>query len=160
MTYGLVKSYLGQVRRSYGRYQRRVGTTVTWYQFDPTESAPVDFYDESPEASWRNGIELPVLSVIRDEDKERMREEGLYTGGSLHLSFSAEQARRAGMVAVLDARLHLRDRFYWDGEYWSVNTYQISGRLIRHEVIIGVDATRIATEELVNQESFPPTPGR
>jgi len=159
MPYPIVKQYLNQVRRSYTKYQRRVGTTVTWWEFDPANSAPDDIYDEATHVAFKDGFELPVLSVVRDEDREQPREEGLYTFGNMHVAFSADQAARAGMTDPHDSRRHLRDRFFWDGEYWSVNSFQISGRLIRQEVIIGVDATRIAVEELVNYPNFPPTPG-
>jgi hypothetical protein len=153
------KPYLAQVRRAYRKYQRRVGTTVTWYEYDTAHSAPGDIYDESPTSRWKNGFELPVLAVIRDEDVEAPREEGLYTGGHAHLSFGTDQAACAGMTDPHNSRLHLVDRFYWDGEYWGVTRFQVSGRLIRFEVIIGVDAQRVAIEELVNQQEFPPTPG-
>jgi hypothetical protein len=154
-----VKGYLAQVSRSYRRYQRKVGTTVTWWELDTARTHALDIYDEATTVEFKPGFELPIMSVVRDEDRETAREEGLYTGGTVHLTFSAEQAAQAGMTDPHNSRLHLRDRFYWDGEYWAVNAFQISGRLIRQEVVIGVDSTRIATEELVNYPDFPPTPG-
>lgn len=155
----IVKRHLSQIRRSYRRYQRKVGTTIVWYEYDPTGAAPANIYDEAPAERWKHGFELHILAILRDEDVEGPREEGFYTGGRAHVTFGTDQAAQDGMTDPHNAVLHLKDRFYWDGEYWTVNTFQISGRLHRAEVVIGVDAQRLAAEELVNIPDFPPSPG-
>ncbi|HET7110293.1 MAG TPA: hypothetical protein VFI41_05440 [Gemmatimonadales bacterium] len=151
-----VKEYIRQVRKSYRWYQRYVGTTVTWYEFYEETSVPTNIYDESPVANWHPGFLLPVMVVIRDEDREAPREEGFYTGGSIHLTFGTDMAARNGMTDPHDAVLHLKDRFYWDQQYWTVERFQISGRLKKFEVVVGCDARRLGAEELVNQINFPP----
>lgn len=155
--YDIVKRHLNQVERSYQRYQHKVGTTVVWYEFDRALTTLHPLYDEGPEPRWKPGFQLHVLAVIRDEDREQPREEGFYTGGTTHLSFGTRQALRDGMTDPYDAVSHLKDRFLWDGEHWEVRRYQISGRLRRAEVVIGVDAQRLSPEELVNEPNYPPT---
>lgn len=166
MAYDIVKRYERQVERSYRRYQYKVGTVITWYEFDPTASQindPDNLYDEDdPSVNWakyHHGFELPILSIIRDEDREGPREEGMYTGGTAHISFGFHQAVQAGMHDPSNSILHLRDRFWWDGFYWDVRRFQPSGRLHRDEVVVGVDAQKISPEELVNESDFPPSPG-
>lgn len=150
-----MKRQLSQIRRSYKRYQRKVGTTVTWYEFDTAASHTTDVYDESPAAEWKPGFTVPVMSLIRDEARQTAREEGLYAIGTIHVTISAEQALLAGMADPWDAESHLNDRFGWDGKFWEVRRWQISGRFHRTEVVIGIDATQVAIEEMVNQADFP-----
>lgn len=150
-----VKTYIRQVHKAYRWYRDYVGTWVTWYEYDPARSTKDNIYDESPEAQWKPGFILPVMVVIRDEDRENPNPEGFYTGSTIHLTFGTEMASKAGMNDPLTATPHLKDRFKWDEAYWEVRRYQISGRLKKYEVVIGVDAQKLAAEEMFNQADFP-----
>jgi hypothetical protein len=151
-----VKDYIHQIEKGYKWWQRYIGTTILWWEFDYENSYKHPIYDESPEALWKPPIVLPVMVVIRDEDRRVPREEGFYAISTAHLTFGTKMAADAGMTDPHDARLHLKDRFLWDDRYFEVRRFQISGRLKRFEVVVGVDGTALGDEELVNQPHFPP----
>lgn len=157
-----VKSYVNYVHKRYRWYRNYVGTKVKWYEFDPVTTTKDDVYDEGPERRWKTPFELPVMVVIRDEERETPREEGFYTLGTIHLTFGTKMAAQAGMTDPLTARRHLHDRFQFDYDelgrpvWWEVRRFQISGRLKNYEVVIGVDATQLSPEEFVNDPNWPP----
>lgn len=151
-----VKSYIRQVNKAYRWYQRYVGTTILWWEFDRVNTTKDDVYDEGPERRWKKPFWLPIMVVIRDEDRKAPREEGFYAIGTAHLTFGTQMAAQAGMTDPHDARLHLHDRFLWDDKYFEVRRFQISGRLQRYEVVVGVDGTALSDEEFVNDPHWPP----
>lgn len=157
-----VKSYVNYVHRRYRWYRNYVGTTVKWFEFDPAATTKDDIYDEGPQRRWKPAISLPVMVVIRDEERKAAREEGFYAAGTIHLTFGTKMALQAGMTDPYTSRVHLHDRFQFDLDdagpvYWEVRRFQISGRLKRYEVVIGVDAMQISPEEWQNDPNWPPT---
>lgn len=152
-----VKAYVAYVHKRYRWYRNYVGTTVEWWEFDREESTTHPVYDEGPQKIYKPSIVLPVMVVIRDEDRKSPREEGFYSISNIHLTFGTKMAADAGMSDPHDARHHLFDRFFWDDRYFEVRRFQISGRLKRYEVVIGVDAVALSEEEFVNDPSWPPS---
>jgi hypothetical protein len=151
-----VKSYVNYVHKRYRWYRDYVGTTVTWWEFDRLNSTSHPVYDEGPERIYKLPFILPVMVVLRDEDRKTPREEGFYAVSTAHLTFGTDMAARAGMSDPHNARLHLFDRFLWDDKYFEVRRFQIAGRLKKFEVVIGVDATALSEEEFVNDPHWPP----
>lgn len=149
MARDIVKRHLNQINRSFRRYQRTVGQIVTWYEWDPTSSGVTGTYDEGSRG-WKPPRPMPILHLVRDEEEQVPREEGFITTGRVHLTASPEQLRRAGMSDPYDSRRHLHDRFLWDNEVWEVRTWRLQGRLVNFETVIGIDAQRVAPEEMYN----------
>jgi len=151
-----IKPYVAYVHKRYRWYRNYVGTTVQWWEFDREDSTTHAVYDEGPERIWHQPFVLPVMVVIRDEDRKVPQEQGFYAVSTIHLTFGTDMAARAGMRDPHDARFHLHDRFLWDDKYFEVRRFQISGRLKRYEVVIGVDGTALSEEEFFNDPHWPP----
>jgi hypothetical protein len=161
-----VRDHLRHTNKEIARFQRYTGTTVLWYEWagvidtTPDVSEGIeDLYDEGGLAAtqarrWVAPKPMPVYSVIRQEDVETPSAEGMYTVETIHISALLEQLRAAGLSDPYDARRHLFDRIVWDGRVYEIRRYQIQGRLQNYETTVGIDATRVMPEEMINDPDF------
>lgn len=164
-----VRDHLRHTNKAITAFQGYTGTTVLWYEWegvvDTTPDAPgadtglEDLYDEGGGSStqarrWKAPKQMPVYSVIRQEDVETPSAEGMYTVETIHLTALLEQLRQHGLREPYDARKHLFDRIVWDGRVYEIRRYQIQGRLQNYETTVGIDATRVMPEEMVNDPDF------
>jgi hypothetical protein len=103
---------------------------------------------------WFAPKRIPVYSVIRVEASETPDDVGLYTVDSIHITALIEQIRKHGLTNPYDAKAHLNDRFVWDSFVWEIRRYQIQGRVKALETTVGIDATKVSEEEMVNDVDF------
>lgn len=152
----------GLINKGISAYQGEVGQDIVWFSFDTAEAAAddeTDIYDEGTAANprrWKAGIKIPVYSIIREEGAEVPSGEGFYTVDTIHFSALLEQLKQRGLPNVYDAQSKLFDRIVWDGMVWEIRRYQIQGRLAARnlETVVGIDATRVKSEEMVNDPDF------
>jgi hypothetical protein len=155
---------LGLIRKNYRQYQRDYGETVVWYEFIPlgtnttTTSVYDDVYDEGLYGTggrkFKEGITLPVLMASETEDQKRAIPEGRQPVELTNLAISIEDMRSAGIAEPYEYRRHLNDMFFYDGRYFSVQSYRVRGRL-KDDVIAVVEGIEI----YINQEMpFDPGP--
>ncbi len=163
-----VRDHLRHTNKEVARFQRYAGTTVLWYEWEgvidtspdtPGSIGLEDLYDEgggsiTQTRQWYAPKPMPVYSVIRQEDVEAPSAEGMYTVETIHFSALLEQLRAAGLSDPYDARKHLFDRVVWDNRVYEIRRYQLQGRLQNYETTVGVDATRVMPEEMVNDPDF------
>lgn len=148
---------LGLIRKHYREYQRNVGETVVWYEFQPFANAPSagstydDVYDEGgfggTGRKYRNGITVPVLMITEAEDTKRAIPEGRQPVQLVNLVASIDDFRAAGISEPFEYRRHLNDLFFYDGRYMSVQSYRVRGR-VRDDVIVVVEGIEV----YINQE--------
>lgn len=161
-----VRDHFRHTNKEIARFQRAVGTTVLWYEWEgvvdttPTVSEGIeDLYDEGGVVTtqgrrWYPPKPMPVYSVIRQEDVEAPSAEGMYAVDSIHVAALLEQLRQAGLSDPYDARKHLFDRLVWDNRVYEIRRYQIQGRLNQYETTVGIDATRVMPEEMQGDTDF------
>lgn len=143
--------------RQISRFQRKVGAQVLWYEFDKENTETDDLYDEGSSTGgrmWKTPRRIPVYSVIRTEGAEVPGAEGQYTVDSIHFSALLEQLRRFGLSEPFNAQKHINDRIVWDNFVWEIRRYQIQGRLQEYETTVGVDATKVTPDEMINDPQF------
>lgn len=148
------RDHLRHTHRQLNRFQRKVGTKVRWWEFDPENTTKDDLYDEGPARMWHAPKSVPVYSIIREEGVEVPGPEGKYTVDTIHISADLEALRRAGLSEPYNAQKHLNDRLFYDNFIWEIRRYQIHGRLQDYETTVGIDATRVSPEEMVNDPQF------
>jgi len=161
-----IRDHFRHTNRAVSAFQKYVGTTILWFEWEgmvdvtPSQSEGIeDLYDEGGVAptqnrQWHSPKPMPVYSVIRTEDVEAPSPEGMYTVDSIHFSALLEQLRQAGLNDPYDARKHLFDRVLWDGRIYEIRRYQIQGRIEHYETTVGIDATRVMPEEMINDPDF------
>ena len=152
-----IRDHLRHANKEINRFQRKVGTSVLWWEFDKAGTTKDDLYDEGSATGHREWVapkRIPVYSVIRQEGIETPNPEGQYTVDSIHLSGQLEKMRQAGLSEPYNSQRHINDRFVYDGFVWEVRRYQIFGRLWDYETTVGIDATKVSPEEMINDPQF------
>lgn len=138
---------LAEIRRScLGWYQENLGEGVLWYEYDAEHSTFPSVFDEGGR-TYAKGIGVPVLWVIENEDDEENPPEGGRFNPTLRFAVDITQIRRAGVSDVMDAERHQNDIVLFHRTLWTINAYQIRGRMGGHSVIIGVEAERVSPDE-------------
>ena len=135
------------IRRScLGWYQSNLGEGVLWYEFDAEHSTFSSVFDEGGR-TYAKAIGVPVLWVIENEDDEENPPEGGRFNPTLRFAVDVAQIRRSGVSDVLDAARHQNDIVLFHRTLWSVNAYQIRGRMGGHSIVIGVECERVSPDE-------------
>jgi hypothetical protein len=152
-----VRDHLRHTNRLVTGYQRYTGTTVLWWEWDQADTTVDTLYDEGSATGhrrWYPPKKIPVYSLIRTDRTERPGSEGFYDAASVHVSALLDQLRKAGLTNPADSQKHLFDRFLYAGMIFEIRTYQIHGRLQSYETDVGIDATQVNPEELINDPDF------
>lgn len=147
---------LGLIRKQYRQYQKDHGETVVWYQFEKfgtnvtTTSVYDNVYDEGVGGSggkrYGKGIVLPVIMVSEQEDQKRAIPEGRQPVQVTNLVISIEDMRVAGIAEPFEYRNHLNDMFFYDGRYFSVQSYRVRGRL-KDDVMAVVEGMEVYLDQ-------------
>ena len=119
---------------------------MLWYEYDAEHSTFPSVFDEGGR-TYAKGIGVPVLWVIENEDDEENPPEGGRFNPTLRFAVDIAQIRRSGVSDVLDAERHQNDIVLFHRTLWSINAYQIRGRMGGHSVIIGVECERVSPDE-------------
>jgi hypothetical protein len=138
---------LAEIRRlGLGWYQQTLGEGVLWYEYDAEHSTFTSVFDEGGR-TYAKGIGVPVLWVIENEDDEENPPEGGRYNPTLRFAVDIAQLRRSGVSDVMDAERHQNDIVLYHRTLWTVNAFQIRGRMGGHSVIIGVECERVSPDE-------------
>lgn len=152
-----VRDHYAESNKAIAQFQREVGTIILWWEFDSADTTEDDLYDEGSavgQRRWYPPKKIPVYSVIRVDRTERPHAEGFYDANTVHFSGLVEQWRRAGLTDPHNSQLHLFDRVKFGDAIYEIRQYQIHGRLHLLETTVGVDATQVNPEEVVNDPDF------
>jgi hypothetical protein len=133
-------------QRGLGWYQQTLGEGVLWYEFDAEHSTFPSVFDEGGR-TFAKAIGVPVLWVIENEDDEDNPPEGGRYEPTLRFAVDIAQIRRSGVSDVMDAERHQNDIVLYHRTLWTINAYQIRGRMGGHSVIIGVECERVSPDE-------------
>lgn len=147
-----VRRELAHIRKEYRAYQKMVGETVMWFEYEPFASAASagstydDVYDEGGSGitgrKYKPGVVVPTLMITESEDTKRAIPEGRQPVEIVNLVASVEDWRAAGITDPFEYRRHLNDIFLYDGRYMSVMSYKVRGRA-REDVLIVVEGLEI-----------------
>lgn len=134
--------------------QRKVGTSVQWYAYNPDGTSVHDVYDVGEYRDWFDPITLPVISAIRQEGVRQPSAEGFYTTDSVHLIVSYAAWRSSGLEDPQRVDDHLKSRIVYDDVVFTVMGIQIRGQLGERDIVIGIDCAEVDPAELVNDPDF------
>lgn len=147
-----VRRELAHIRKNYRGYQRQVGETIMWFEYQAFASSASagstydDVYDEGgfggSGRKYKPGVVVPVLMVTESEDTKRAIPEGRQPVEIVNIVASVEDFRDAGISDPFEYRHHLNDVFLYDGRYMSVMSYKVRGRA-RDDVLIVVEGLEI-----------------
>lgn len=169
-----VRREIRSVERGLRQFQREVGDTVVWYEFDSAKSSGGDTYDEGgipdpldptliPTGAglvFKAPTAIPVVWIRFVTPTAIQTEEGEYTVNRTTLRFARDVMRTSGLQNPLDPAAHFNDRYSYNGFLYRVDGYNPRGWIHNTYLMVDVNGTQLKPEEL-QSDSFPfnETPG-
>jgi hypothetical protein len=146
-----------EINRALLGWQQETGDTVLWYRFSPEDSVTHDIYDEATfEGKVFDGpYQIDVLHVTHQEGSNKDTDTGFYTNDDLHITASYNQLVDEGFVHPdLFPAGYLKDRIVYDQKVFRILRLETLGQIHQRDIIIGLDATQVKPDELVNDLQF------
>ena len=151
-------------------YQLQMGESIVWFRFDTSVSAYNRVYDEGGR-DYHIGVRVPALWVDQSEDVETYTPDGRRPTQRLNFAVSTRSLAECGIDVTeahgarqrdhslpmahpwLDDRLN--DVLWYDDRFWSISNFQIRGRLMSEDVVIGVSGIELQTPDESLFDKFP-----
>lgn len=147
---------LSQFNKHFYRLHDIVEEYVVWYQFDVQDSYTDDVYDEGPLRKYKNGVTVPCLGPVNQEDTERLTPDGRKPTNVCQVIIPIAFLRASGINLESDSPTHLNDLFVYGDQCFTVIDYQIEGRM-GDDVSVRVRGNQVFPSEELFNELFPPT---
>lgn len=148
---------VNEIHASLYGHQHNFGDFVDWYRFLAEESHMHDIYDEGEGVGrvYADPINIPVIHATHEEGMNDDLETGFYFNDILHISASFSQITRAGLSRMdVETQNFLKDRIVYDSRVFRVTEISVLGQIRRRDIVVGVQATQVKPDELVNDLQF------
>lgn len=130
---------------------------IQYYRFVERLSQVHDIYDEGDGAGkvYRLPVTVPVLHANHDEGSNEDTDTGFYFNDDLYVTASFDQLFRTGLVFQdIRTNKYLKDRIVYDTRVFRVTDMHILGQVRERDIIVGIQATAVKPDELVNDPQF------
>jgi len=138
-------------------YAENQGDWITYYRLDPDATVMDAVYDEAIGQGllYRPPVRMQCLHVIHVEGGNENSERGFYYNDDLDAKIAFDLFLQAGMsVADIATGNYLKDRVLYDRKLFRVTQLAVEGQIQERDIIIGLSATQLKPDELVNDTQF------
>lgn len=138
-------------------YAENNGDWISYYRFDEAATVTDPVYDE---AVGQGMIFLPpvrveCLHVTHIDGGNENGDMGFYYNDDLVASIAFDLFVQAGMtMADIETGNYIKDRVLYDRKLFRVKTLSNEGQIQQRDIVIGLEATQIKPDELVNDVMF------
>lgn len=147
-----------EIYRGLRDWQRWTGDQIYYYRFAYDQSSVDPVYGEATGPLGRvyfGPNNIPALHVVHIEGDNDNTEQGFYYNDRAHVTLSFDQLKRLGLDKLdLNTQNYLKDRFVYDTKVFRVTSVQILGQIQQRDIIVGIDATQVKPDEMVNDVQF------
>jgi hypothetical protein len=147
-----------EIYRGLRDWQRWTGDQIYYYRFAYDQSNRDPVYGEATGPLGRvyfGPNNIPALHVVHIEGDNDNTEQGFYYNDRAHVTLSFDQIKRLGLDKVdLNTQNYLKDRFVYDTKVFRVTSVQVLGQIQQKDIIVGIDATQVKPDEMVNDVQF------
>ena len=140
-----------------GYQNTQAGDQIDYYRFSHVLSEMNDVYDEGDGAGkvYRPPVTVPVLHVNHNEGPNEDLDTGFYFNDDLYITASFDQLFRTGLVFQdIRTNKYLKDRIVYDTRVFRVTDMNIVGQIDERDIIVGIQASQVKPDELVNDPQF------
>lgn len=148
-------------RKGFQWVQDNVGEAVLWLEFDAHNSAMHPVYDEPMEGAgraWKPPVLVPAQYVNESEAPRDSTEDARLQTNAIRLAVPFVYMVRSGISEPQDNVRHLNDMLVYRRNFWSINRYDIRGRL-RSPIMVSVTATQIRVDDDMAFDDLPDIDG-
>jgi hypothetical protein len=138
-------------------WQSTYGDTLTYFRWDPAATVMDDVYDEAIGNGliYTSQFQLPAQHVSHVEGGNENGEYGFYYNDDLDAQIAFDRFIQCGMSMVdIMTGNYLKDRVYYDRKIFRVTHLAVEGQIQERDIIIGMTATQMKPDELVNDVFF------
>lgn len=147
-----------EIYRGLRDWQRLTGDQIYYYRFAYDQSTVDPVYGEAAGPLGRvyfGPNNIPALHVLHIEGDNDNTEQGFYYNDRAHVTLSFDQIKRLGLGKMdLNTQNYLKDRFVYDTKVFRVTSVQVLGQIQQKDIIVGIDATQVKPDEMVNDVQF------
>jgi len=138
-------------------YAENQGDWLTYYRFDPLSTVMDDVYDEAIGAGqvYLSPVRMQCLHVTHVEGANENSDRGFYYNDDLDARIGFDLFLQAGMtLADIATGNYLKDRVLYDRKLFRITQLAIEGQVQQRDMIVGLSATQLKPDELVNDTQF------
>jgi hypothetical protein len=135
------------------------GDWIDYYKYNESATQLDDIYDEAVGQGriYSAAIRIPVLHVTLTPGDNQNTDYGFYYNDTLSIICAFDQFTRSGMdyADVLEQN-YLKDRIYYNQKVFRVLSMTPRGKIQERPTIVGIDATQLRSDELIDDTQFMP----
>lgn len=138
-------------------YAENNGDWVAYLRFDPLATVMHDVYDEAISGGlrYRPAVRMECIHVTHIEGGNEDSDRGFYYNDDLDATIAFDLFLQAGMSMVdIQTGNYLKDRLIYDRKLFAVKQLAVQGQVQQRDIIIGLSATQLKPDELVNDAQF------
>lgn len=138
-------------------WQSTYGDWIAYFRFNPSATVMDDVYDEAVGQGmmFYPPIQVPCQHVTHLEGENENGENGFYYNDDLDATIAFDSFIQVGMsMADIMTGNYLKDRVYYDRKLFRVKQLAIQGQIQQRDIIVGLAATQLKPDELVNDVQF------
>jgi hypothetical protein len=138
-------------------WQSAQGDWVAYYRWNPAATVMDDVYDEAVGQGlvYYPPIQLPTQHVNHVEGENEYGEYGFYYNDDLDFQVAFDRFIESGMaMADIETGNYLKDRIVYDRKVFRVIQIAVEGQMQERDIILGISATQLKPDELVNDVVF------
>ncbi len=165
----IIRNNVNNIEKSLRKFQRRVGDTVLWLEYDSANSTTTDTYTEGaipdpfdpsnnqpgPGIVYKPPKPLPAVWVRYHQPTNVFTSEGEYTPSSLDFRAARTTMVGLGLLTPLDPAQHFNDRFSYRGKVYRVDSYKPTGWMAGTYLMLDVGGTEVMPDELMTDLTPP-----
>lgn len=133
------------------------GDWIDYYRLDRDATIVDPIYDEATGAGriYKPAVRVPCLHVTHLEGENENTDMGFYYNDTLTASIAFDQFTGVGMdyADILNGN-YINDRLYYDQKIFRVLALAIRGQIQQRDIIVGLEATQLKPDELVDDQIF------
>lgn len=138
-------------------WQSTHGDWVAYFRWNPNKTVMDDVYDEAIGVGliYDPPFQLPMQHVTHLEGQNERGTKGFYYNDTLDGQVAFDRFIEVGMsMADIMTGNYLKDRVYYDRKIFAVTDLAVQGQIQTRDIIIGLSATQLKPDELVNDTMF------
>jgi hypothetical protein len=133
------------------------GDWLDYYRLNEASTQIDPIYDEAVGEGrvYFPPVRLPCLHVTHIEGDNENTDMGFYYNDTLSASIAFDQFVGVGMdYADIQTGNYINDRVYYDQKIFRIMSLSIRGQIQQRDIIVGLDATQMKPDELVDDQLF------
>lgn len=138
-------------------YAENNGDWITYYRLNAGVSVLDDVYGEATSGGiqYFPPVRVQCLHVTHVEGASEDDDKGFYYNDDLDASIPFDLFLQAGMtMADIETGNYIKDRVLYDRKLFAVKQLSIEGQIQQRDIIVGLTATQLKPDEIVNDAQF------